>query len=272
MSVEKKRNIYVVGFPKSGNTWLSRMLSSILDSPIEGGDNYIDRVDQDRDFKGCCIVKKIHSFKTISDVEAVNPADIVYIVRDIRDVLVSGFFFNNRSLISRGYCNETDFTEDSKRFRSFFCRFYFNLHLKKLNRRWQGNILKTIRQNRKFRRGEIEKRLPVGNWSKHVRYWTEKPGVTVVKYESLLSDTLGEMIRVVNALGFDCGAEKISPAVEAESFQNRKRGFEAQGDKHNAAFLRQGTAGDYRRFVSGKLERHICYSHEAMLKRFGYPL
>ena len=88
------RAIYVLGFPKSGNTWLARLLSEVTQSnilaedPVNTADNSLDR-------QGNFVIHKEH---VVRDEQVVLKEQVVYIIRDIRDVLVSGFYHNNRRL------------------------------------------------------------------------------------------------------------------------------------------------------------------------------
>ena len=86
--MKNKEPIYVVGFPKSGNTWLARLISETLDSNL-APNNSIDAADFSENRKGKYIIFKQHTDENISDI---SKSSVIYIIRDVRDVLVSGFF------------------------------------------------------------------------------------------------------------------------------------------------------------------------------------
>ena len=74
--------IYINGFPKSGNTWLSRLLGDVLDSPVRAGKGK-SLADEGFDRQGNYIIRQHH---LIIPEEAFG---VVYIYRDPRDICVS---------------------------------------------------------------------------------------------------------------------------------------------------------------------------------------
>jgi len=77
--------IFVVGYPKSGNTWLSRLLGDALDSPVKSGKPQPSLADND-DGKGKYIIRQRHHlYNSISSL----PERVVFILRDPRDLIVS---------------------------------------------------------------------------------------------------------------------------------------------------------------------------------------
>ena len=113
-----KRKIIVMGFPKSGNTWLARLLAEVFDCPSrgylfskDGKDPVIEGLNRQSGIEvykshHTCDIDNLKLFKK-SDIKLDNCIYIVrdirdlteYIVRDIRDLTVSAaFYFNCRFL------------------------------------------------------------------------------------------------------------------------------------------------------------------------------
>jgi hypothetical protein len=92
VDMKNKEPIYVIGFPKSGNTWFARLLAEVTDSNIKAT-NLIDSSENSLDKKGKHVIYKEH---VLEDVDSILQCKVVYIVRDVRDVLVSWFFHCNR--------------------------------------------------------------------------------------------------------------------------------------------------------------------------------
>ena len=129
--------VYVVGFPKSGNTWLLRMMCDICDANIQLVDP-INRADYRAD--STRVLHKSH-FPDLADLP--QDARLIYVVRDIRDVVVSGFFHNHRFIPE-----ELVLAEGPRGLKSALLRSYFRHHVRRLNRRWCGNFLRTVSQRK----------------------------------------------------------------------------------------------------------------------------
>lgn len=86
--------IYVVGAPKSGNTWISRLLGDALNSPIGGaihprsGTRSKPLASEGEKRHGDYIIYPEHMAFDWSD-----GSTVVYIYRDPRDVIVSAYYY-----------------------------------------------------------------------------------------------------------------------------------------------------------------------------------
>lgn len=89
--------IYTTGHPRSGNTWLDRLLSDVLDSPIS---NVSPEPPSDKRFcrtgTGGHIIRKTH-WRPDQWEEGGDGDKVVFIQRDPRDVPVSAMYY--RSLL-----------------------------------------------------------------------------------------------------------------------------------------------------------------------------
>lgn len=89
------RHVYITGHPRSGNTWLCRLLSYILyanlDSNVNGGEDY--QYWGEGDPRPDYIVHKTHSLEPL-------PGPTVFIYRDPRDVACSAWHYrtSNKTL------------------------------------------------------------------------------------------------------------------------------------------------------------------------------
>lgn len=92
------REIYINGFPKSGNTWLARLLGDVLDSPVKTVKG-IALADEGAERKGDYVIRQHH---------LITPEDafgVVYIYRDPRDVVVSAaHYWRIASLAKAQHC------------------------------------------------------------------------------------------------------------------------------------------------------------------------
>ncbi len=75
-------NIFIVGYPKSGNTWLSRLVGDTLNCPIRSGLKDPSLADEGADRPGKHVVRQRHLWHPIDGT-------VIIISRDPRDILVS---------------------------------------------------------------------------------------------------------------------------------------------------------------------------------------
>ena len=258
---EKKLPIFVIGFPKSGNTWLARMLAEVTHSNISVHDpaDVVNAADNSLERSGKYEIYKEH---VVQNVEKVLRSKTVYIVRDVRDVLVSGFFHCNR------WATNKPLTD------SVFYKLYFEHEVKKLNDRWQGNFWSEFYYSvRTFLATLVRKgrrNVRVGSWSDHVKYWIHLPGVIVVRYEDLLDDTENELRKILRSLSIDASDEDIKKCVVNQSFAKKKATFLNSQDDRNATFLRSGKSGDWRNYLSPTLGGAVEKKHASMMAEMGY--
>lgn len=98
-TVPSGSNIVVCGYPKSGNTWLARLLAEAIDCPSAGyfllphwDEIAIEGTDRVSTYK----IWKTHSGPEIIDSKAIEIGKVIYIVRNVLDVVVSAtYYFGN---------------------------------------------------------------------------------------------------------------------------------------------------------------------------------
>ncbi|MFW5886400.1 MAG: sulfotransferase domain-containing protein, partial [Bacteroidota bacterium] len=147
-SMEKDRiPIYIVGYPKSGNTWLTRLVGDTLNSPTGSayGKHQADLATEGWNRPGKYIVLKSHHSQKDKPEFITTQSKIIYIYRDFRDVLISGFFHHYR--IDESYILQTDPTNN----RSFYQKMWqilFRVEMANLTRGWgsfsSGNQLSKV--------------------------------------------------------------------------------------------------------------------------------
>lgn len=92
--------IIVAGFPKSGNTWLTRLLSDALDYPVAGIDDAIPLAADQQERNGDGVIRQLHLLPTdrgdrfvancyTLNVKHYSTQRVIHIIRDPRDVAVS---------------------------------------------------------------------------------------------------------------------------------------------------------------------------------------
>lgn len=257
-----KEPIFVIGYPKSGNTWLARLTSDALDSPMVGGDNPIHQADKKQSYAGEFVIYKAHYTKKDKPDYITEYSKIFYIVRDFRDILISGYFYNNSI-----HDESRVLLRESKKFDiNMIYRLYFNHQIRRMIKKWTSHEL-TVFFNLINRKKDT-----LGNWSNHVNYWMEFPNVCIVKYEDLLNDTYNILKILFNKIEINCSEGRLVEAIERQSFNRRKREFEERGDRVNVRFLRKGVSGDWKRFLDERMLELIKQSHGVTMNKLGYEI
>lgn len=274
--------IYIIGYPKSGTVWVTRLVADTLNTPSYGfnqsgrvlGNLDTSGLERQSDFE----VLHCH-FSVRNRHSSITPSSkIIYVVRDLRDEIVSGFFFNYRIDEKLVLLAETHNHNVVKR--RFWRKLVFALEVNKLIRSWGcwsgGNsefkfffgVIKVVFTGGLIRRikGGV-----VGNWSDHINAWMRfSPNVVVVKYEDLLVDTCQTLTDALHHLDLPYDQTTTEMVIEQHRFEKRKSFFEQQNDTENIQFMRKGVAGDWQRFLSTKMVQHIEEKHGPTMKKMGY--
>ena len=223
--------MYVVGYPKSGNTWLCWLLAYCLNtryedvydpalrpqqphvrSHVEGGlphPSFEDTLGK---------VLKTHRL----DVGAGQDKRWCYIVRDGRDVMVSMYnfsYFTRRPIRTYGLP-----LQSAK------------------NLMW--NLHRTLRS--RFRRQSFSDFAAAKgqDWSRHVRSALEQNPDAIVRYEDLRKNPDETLDLLLKKMGADVDPTVIRTAIETFDFSritNRK-----PGEEDSKSFFRKGIVGDWK--------------------------
>lgn len=244
-------DVFIVGHPKSGNTWLTLMLAVLMqknfDSKvtlanvgniipfIHANDNAIINYDRFPDPR---------MFRNESPVFAEYYPKTVYIVRDPRSVYVSYYHHCLHDTQEHDWTIEA-FVEEMinygciKRLEPFLIR-----------------------------------------WDKQVSQWVERSKsqlVKIVKYEDMKKDR-GKILKdVVDFVGISATSEEIDLAVKRGSFDSMRKEeitFGAEpysGDKGEKGFyVRQGKVNGWKDELPQNLAKYIETNFSETMKMFGY--
>ncbi|MBU0993972.1 MAG: sulfotransferase domain-containing protein [Proteobacteria bacterium] len=253
------KNIIIVGYPKSGNTWITRLTAELVGCPVsgfwqerhseiakEGG----DRVSDYRCYKAHHQLNEIN-LEINSNSGSIH---LLYVLRDPRDIAVSGanyFNFDKINLI------EQLFRKINKR------KLYLSLF----------PIAETYQINRMSRaiiQGDktLHKWLKI-SWRNHYKPYLDA-GVLFVQYEKMLSSPYGECEKILNYLGIQRDSAFIDKVINNQSFAKKKERFEKMGDKSQKSFLNVGKSGQWKAKLSQK-QKDIFLEHlREELLFFGY--
>ena len=255
-----KKRVIICGYPKSGNTWLTRLTADLIGCPVvgfwrESGQEDITTEGTDRisDFE-CYKAHHPPNLLQESFGEIGNGTEkVIFIVRDPRDVAVSAFYY---------FKPKATYPKIRKVFRKLrMLKVYFVLF--QPEGPWHQKVVDSITEGTK----ELPwMKVP---WNRHTEGHL-KSGALVVKYEDLLDAPEGEARRILDYLGLRRSPGEISAAIRAQSFEVKKQIYEERGDRKKAHFLRSGTSGEWRKHMKKRHVRQIEEAFSDTMKKLGY--
>lgn len=246
-------DLLVVGYPKSGNTHMARLLGNAFVSPVTGIGSAHPIAEEGLDRLGPHVVRQLHLMPSYQTHEralvdgwtfAVNAwADerVFWIVRDPRDVAVSMMHY------------------------------------------WEiDGILRTL----KNMTGECDSVFNM-QWIEHIEEWwkvyqsPEAQGKMVkIHYEMLIADPLNELSQAFAVLSLSADNEAIVRSIKKNEFKARKADIERFGDDkyyypmyHKGIQdknLRKGVAGDWVNYFDKKAAAYAEEHFGVWMRRFGY--
>lgn len=241
--------IYTCGFPKSGTTYLTRLLGDILNSPTGGcmpSEDAKEVATEGQDRPGPYIVRKGH-FVLIDDDgpgkvvprphrlawKRLTNEKIVFLVRDPRDICVSGAYH------WAGACR--DWKQSIEVF---------------LERMIKGNVAKC------------------GRWDEYVSRWysldDEITDMDFAKYERLLVSCEFEIIKTLKWLNIEFEKKGILLAIKRQSFSTRKARIGNDEKELRRNNMRKGIVGDWKNHFTPEMNKRIWDEFGWMMERLGY--
>lgn len=238
-------DVYIVSYPKSGNTWLRFLVANLLTSNNERiGFSQVESLIPDiyknnqKDFLSTPAPRYIKSHEYFDP----RYPKVVYIVRDPRDVAVSYYHY----LIKIGKI-EASVNIDA----------------------WISDFIEG-------------KYFPsIGTWAENVGSWIgsceRSSKFFMIRYEDLLQDTFACMEKLSLFLDINTTKEKTMNAITASSAGSmRKMEIEENwiADKNDfgsqVPFVRSATAGEGKQLLSQQSNRNIESSWSHLMKKLGY--
>lgn len=207
-SVEKAE-VLVVGYPKSGNTWLARLVAELISCPVKGfwesthDEMAIEGSNRQSDY---VVFKGHQGYENVC--QKIQHKHLIYIVRDVRDVVISG-------------AN------------------YYKFPAKSENAKINQMIWMVDKGGRKYPASWCS--IP---WDQHVLQYLDN-GVLFIKYEDLLINPEAECQKICSNIGIERSKKQIAAAIKNQSFATVKEKFKLSGDKRRENFLRRGKSGDW---------------------------
>jgi len=219
-------DIYLVSYPKSGNTWMRYLLAYAIWPEINKPDleemaGLIPSYGLEYDIKSMLdpatpcnklehrIIKEHFPYNNVAKKYVKN---VIYLCRDGRDAIISYWHFLNQ--VRGTSVSLNDFIRDS------------SSH-------------------------------PSGPWHDHVQQWLDAPvNKLVIRYEDMLNNPASSLKMVLDFIKLERDELIINRAVERSSFDSMKAIEKSKGFRldmlKNVDFIRQGEAGSWKTLFDNK--------------------
>lgn len=270
-------DVYLVSYPKSGNTWTRFLLGNLLNpnEPITFAN--VEKKVPDIYAESKLTLKKTPRPRVIKSHECFDPRYrcVIYIVRDPRDVALSAYHYDRKGrnipdvFPIREYISTRFMKTDE----------YFGTWGEHAGS-WLVNS-KNIFQISRLNDGYMG---TIGSWGENVMSWLGARGhdrkFLVVRYEDLLEDTQREMTRVAEFLGINVTTMQIATAVDRSSAENMRKLEAADADKwvttkesrKDISFVRSAKSGQWQDALPAESIAEIEAAWGPVMKLLGYPL
>ena len=115
-----------------------------------------------------------------------------------------------------------------------------------------------------------------GRWSQMVRRARETgpslgTGYLEIRYEDLAADPELNLKQVLNHLGADASADTVRLCTEAASFEKLSKG-RSRGEEDNQSFFRKGLANDWQNHMSSAQIQRFDARSGGLLRELGYTI
>jgi len=276
-------SVIVVGYPKSGNKWLTALLADALRLPVRPAGNLsmaqlAAQVNNSLHLDPSQPSPQGAKYHLLPDQLLreikTKPKYLVYLYRDVRFVVIASFCYLSRLSHFAGHSNDIKRRSPGQlllnpigalrylRHRHLFARFL-----------------------RKFMEGAFRGDMaPRSTWMEHIQAWQTwarkhpETQVAFVAYEELLDDTENQLARIIGQMGLPVpDMNHLAGSVERQSFKTQKLLRQSLAEKikqldkdGNVAFARRGLSNEWKNFLTRDMAREINTYAGSLLLDLGY--
>lgn len=236
--------LFVMGLPKSGSTWLEKMISSypgycdllIPEASLAKPGTFYLPDDTFTRMKDMLVLTKMHILATDHNVSVIDKARVPYVIlyRDLRDVCVSDYHYMNLTPWNTRY------------------ELVSNMTLSQYIDQFHKNGL--------------------ADFCKWIDLWDQKRDKKrslLVRYEDMLEDPHGTLKKILNVYELPATDERVNEMVEKNTFTKLSGGRE-RGQEKTSSFFRKGKAGDWKNhFTQEQADKYMDVAGDWFV-RHGY--
>ena len=255
------QKIIICGYPKSGNTWLTRLTAELANCPVKGF-LYSDHTEiaeegKERLSQFECY-KSHHQWHEIKQDDLTN-SKIIYIVRDPRDIVLSGSSYFQRNFWKLDLTRSKPIILLQKSINKLY-RIFIG------NKKWENEMIKAILDGNAY----VHNWCRI-SWKTHLTPFLNSDKVLLLKYEDLLATPYTEAEKIIHYLDIKMSPEQLKIGVDKQSFKSLKEKYKKEGDKNNNKFLRKGTSQQWKTKFNSKTKELFIESINQELVQLNYP-
>lgn len=237
---------FLVSYPKSGNTWVRFLLANLMYPNETVGFANINRLLPAPGVSSKRFLRKLPRPRILKSHEPFDARfrKVIYLVRDPRDVAVSEYHFD----LKKRYIDP-------------------GVSLEQFVKRFIAGATSSY-----------------GSWWEHAGSWIAarhgNPSFLLVRYEDLLTDSIGETGKIAEFLGIQAGPERLRAAVERSSADRMRKLEQQQADQWTGTkdtrkeipFVRAATSGGWKETLPRHSVEEIEVAWAPLLNFLGYQL
>lgn len=270
-----QKTVVIAGYPKSGNTWITRLVAELIQCPVVGfwkAPNSYPEIacegeDRISDFQ---CYKSHHPFKSFRNERSDDEFYLIHVVRDPRDIAISGanFFRLEKDLLLLIKALLHPVSPGGKAYRTLMVGIEAlpvdpSVYLHK----GEARINKMIEI---LLQGDTTVNPWLVPWKRYVKpYLTNN--VFSVRYEDVLINPDQACSRILDYLQIKRTDHEVKLAIKAQSFKTTKQRFIHANDIQRSDFLKTGRAEQWRTAMNPKQIAQFAEIQE-ILTQLRYPL
>jgi len=262
MGSQIRKNIVVCGYPKSGTVWATRLVAQLLDAPAVGywgytGESFVQE-GEDRKSEWHCY-KSHHHYKDLSADYGKNIDKIIYMVRDPRDILVSGMYHFR---FYSDWLNQltTNHSVPQKPLKL----------AKKIDAKLHSRQHKVNRMLNMLQNGDEHIANCGWGWNEHLSSYIASGNALIIKYEDLLQNGLETAKKILTHVGKEKSETTIKKDLHLQSFKVKKQILSEKKEVVKAKHMRKGIVGDWQNQIPKETVEILEIRHDELMKKLGY--
>jgi hypothetical protein len=277
----KKNIVWLVSYPKSGNTWFRMFLANYLKNGIEPVSlEEIERApiaSSAVNFEESC---SLNPFELSNDEVDLYRPDMYRFLSKNEDLKAGVLYKKTHDAFTFNKHDLPLFPEEVSKGVVYFVRNPLDVCVSYANH--SSSIIKTTLQlmiNEKAqlsgrRTGQLRQQL--FSWKNHVKSWQQQKQIPlhIVRYEDMKKNPVATFSSIINFLGIESGEERLQRAIHNSDFKLLQQMEQTNGFKEkpqlSKVFFREGKAGSYRKHLSEEqIQQLVEYNYDTM-REFGY--